>query len=326
MPINLNNLSFLELFIINTICYFDIFDYPLTLDEMHQYLFTGGMSGGDYTFEEIKDNLENNQKLKKVITTERGFYFLRNRNEIIETRLQRYNLADKKFKLVLRAMRFMKYVPFVKLVSVCNNLAFFNAKKESDIDLFIITGAKRIWLTRFILVLIIAALGLRPPKDKVQDKLCLSFYLSDDNMDIEKIRIAPDDIYLVYWLATLSPVYQRQGFYKKFIKANSWLNKYLPKWESKVVAYRYRVEDNKLNKFIYKTKEFVYGGFFGDLFEKIAKFIQIKKMSQKKKDLAVHNDTKVIIEDNMLKFHENDRRLEFLEKFEKKRQQIIEQI
>jgi len=320
------DLSFLELFIINTICYFDVFDYPLTLDEVHQYLYTGGMLGGEYSVEEIKDNLENNAKLKKIIATSRGFYFLTGREQIIDNRLNRYVLADKKFKLALRAIRFIKYLPFVKLVAVCNNLAFFNARKESDIDLFVITRNKRIWLARFFIVLIVAILGLRPPKTKVEDKLCLSFYISDENLNIAQTRIIPDDIYLIYWIATLFPNYQRENYYKKFIQANDWFKKYLPNFQAKEISYRYRAEDNWFNSFVYKSKEFFYSGFIGNIFEKLARFIQLKKMSQRKKDLAVHDDTKVIISDQILKFHENDRRLEFLAKFEKKVKEIIDKI
>jgi hypothetical protein len=322
----LKDLSFLELFIINTIVYFDIFDQPLTLAEIYNYLYTGGMSGGDCSLAELKDNLNNNDKLKKIITTKSGFYFLKNRQEIIETRLERYNLTDQKFKIAQKGLRMMKYIPFIKLIAVCNNLAYFNANKDSDIDLFIITRKKRIWLARFALVILIAILGLRPPKSKAKDKLCLSFYITEDDLDISKVKAAPDDIYLVYWLATLLPVYQREDFYNKLITNNNWLKKYLPNWQPNQIGYRYRVEDNKFNRFVYKSKEFVWGSFLGNPLEKLAKLTQLKKISQKKKDLAIHDDTRVIINDCMLKFHETDRRLEYLDKFEKKRKELIDQI
>jgi len=49
-------------------------------------------------------------------------------------------------------------------------------------------------------------------------------------------------------------------------------------------------------------------------------------MSQRKKDLAVAGDTRVIISDSILKFHDNDRRAEFQQKFEQKRQEVIDKI
>ncbi len=337
MPNDLSDLTFLELFIINTICYFDLFDYPLTINEIHQYFFTGGMVGGDYSLLEIEKELKKNYKLKKIITTKRGFYFLKGppshkasadkgREEIIKARLEHYTLADKKFKIALRAIKLFKFFPFIKLIAVCNSLAWANARKESDIDLFIITSKNRIWLVRFWSIVLITLLGLRPPKEKVEDKLCLSFYITEEKLDLSQIKISAEDIYLVFWLATLRPVYERDNFYEKLIKANSWLNNYLPNWQAQRFGYRYKIEDNKFNRFIYKVKEFFCKGFFGDWLEKIFKFIEFKLMSQKKKDLAVCDDTRVIITDSMLKFHDNDRRLEFMAEFEKKRKEIIDQI
>ena len=36
----------------------------------------------------------------------------------------------------------MQMLPFVRTVALCNSLSFYNAERESDIDLFIITEKK----------------------------------------------------------------------------------------------------------------------------------------------------------------------------------------
>jgi len=320
------NLNYLELFILNTLIYFDLFDYPLTLNEIYIYLFTGGMEGSSFSLAEIEECLKSSAKLKKIIATKRGFYFLKKRENTIKFRAERYNLADKKFKLALRAIKFFKFLPFIKLAAVCNNLAYGNAQKESDIDFFIITSKNRIWQTRFWAIILISLLGLRPPKNKAKDKICLSFHITEDNLDLSKIKISSEDIYLIFWLATLWPVYERDNFYAKFIEANSWLKKYLPNWQPVVSGLRRRIEDNWYNKFIYQVKEFFWGGFLGNWLENFLKQIQLKLMAQKKKDLAILGDNRVIISDSMLKFHENDRRLEFQDKFEKKRVELVKNL
>ncbi|MBD3359401.1 MAG: hypothetical protein GF365_01690 [Candidatus Buchananbacteria bacterium] len=320
------DLSFLELFIINTVAYFDVFDYPLTLLEIYNYLYTGGMSGADYSLPEIKDNLENNPKLKKIITSQSGFYFLKNRRQIIQTRLQQYNIADKKFKIALKAVKFLKFFPFIKLVAVCNNLAYFNARKQSDVDLFIITSKNRLYFSRFFITLLLSLMGIRRHGHKVTDRLCLSFYLTEDNLDLNQIKIVPDDIYLIYWLATLSPVYERDDFHNQFLQANNWFKQYLPNYQDKQVGHRYQVEDTKFSESIYKFKQLIWQGVLGNWLEKISKYIQHKKMSQSKRDISVREKNWVIINDQMLKFHENDRRLYYLQKFEAKRKELIEQL
>jgi hypothetical protein len=176
------NINYIELFIFNTLIYFDLFDYPLTLLEIHQYLYTGGMEGSSYTLLEIEDCLNNSENLKKIIGNKNGFYFIQSREKIIEMRQKRYVLAEYKFKLARRAIQIFKYLPFIKLVAVCNNLAYLNAKKDSDIDLFVIIAKNRLWLSRFFLIIIITLLGLRPPKEKAKDKICLSFYVTEDNI------------------------------------------------------------------------------------------------------------------------------------------------
>ncbi|MCX6740635.1 MAG: hypothetical protein NTZ49_05415 [Candidatus Parcubacteria bacterium] len=319
------NINYIEFFILNTVIYFDLFDYPLTSMEIHQYLYSGGMYGGNFSLAEIEDSLKNSPVLSKLLTAERGFYILNGRNNIIDLRLERYNLAAIKYKLAKRAVRIFKFLPFIKLIAVCNSLSFNNAREESDIDLFIITSKGRLWITRLALIIIITLLGLRPPKEKAKDKICLSFYAAEDNLDLSEIKIDKDDIYLDFWLATLQPIYQRENCYAKLIGANPWLQKYFPNFLAQEPGDRLRVSDTGFSKAIYKSKEYILRGVIGNWLEDKVKKIQRKLMSQRKKDMAVIGDKRVIITDSMLKFHETDRRLEYLEKFEKKRDSLLSQ-
>ena len=320
------DLNYFELFILNTIAYFDLFDYPLTLNEIYKNLYTGGMVGSAYSLLEIANELKTNPKLHKIIATARGFYFLKKREEIIQTRLARYTLDERKLKIAQRVIKILKYLPFIKLIAICNSLSYRNAKEDSDIDFFIITAKNRIWLVRLASIFLIAILGLRPPKNKVKDKICLSFFTTEENLDLAQIKIAADDIYLVYWLATLRPIYERDNFYEKFIEANLWFRKYLPNWQPVKLGITSRVEDSNFSRHIWQIREYIFGGLIGNWLENLAKKIQFKYMSQKKKDLAILKDNRVIISDTMLKFHENDRRTEYQARFEQKRKELIEKI
>jgi hypothetical protein len=100
----------------------------------------------------------------------------------------------------------------------------------------------------------------------------------------------------------------------------------LPNWQPIWPSLRRRIEDNRFNLFIYRCKEFVLNSIIGNWLENFLKQIQLKHMSQKKKDLAILEDKRVIISDTMLKFHESDRRLEYQEKFEKKRIELVENL
>ncbi len=322
----IKDLSFLELFVLNTIIYFDIFDYPLTVNEIYTNLYTGGMDVSPFSLVEIDSVLLQSEQLKKILATSCGFYFLKGRQEIIKTRLERYNLADRKFKIAMWAIWILKFLPFIKMIAVCNNLSYQNARAQSDIDFFIITAKNRLYFTRFFVTAAVSLMGIRRHGQKITNRICLSFYTTEEDMDFSKLPIAAEDVYLTFWLAMLWPSYVREDFYQKFLDKNIWLKKYLPNFTPIKISYRYRVDDRAFNKFIYQTRDFFYGGLFGDILEKILKKIQQKKMSQRKKDLAVVGDSKVIISDTMLKFHENDRRLQYLQEFEKKRLEIMNKL
>ena len=72
------DINYIELFILNTVTYFDLFDYPLTLSEIHHFLFTGGMKGGNFSLLEIEECLKTSENLQKFMTAQGGFYFLKN--------------------------------------------------------------------------------------------------------------------------------------------------------------------------------------------------------------------------------------------------------
>jgi DNA polymerase III sliding clamp (beta) subunit (PCNA family) len=54
--------------------------------------------------------------------------------------------------------------------------------------------------------------------------------------------------------------------------------------------------------------EFCLQGMFGNLIEKVSRCVQKKKMSFNLNSIQNEKDARVVIKDDMLKFHENDRR------------------
>lgn len=293
--------------ILKTLAYFDIFNYPLTKEELFRFLYNDSLENIEYP--EFINQLQHLEQLHHFQHRD-GLYFLPSREEIVADRQNKVKIMDKKLKIASRGIKKIASVPFVRAVFVCNTLSGPGLDDDSDIDVFIIVKNRRLWLTRLLVTLKLSFFRLRRTKHKIKNRICLSFYLSDYNLNLEKIAIK-DDIYLVYWLAQLIPFFDPENFYEILIGANKWVEKYLVNYSDS----RYQIADNKyfgrVIKFIKKTLEKMWTGGYGDLLEGQAKGIQQAKMKLNFGSVQNAGDTRVVINDKMLKFHEKDRRVEY---------------
>ncbi|MDP3043629.1 MAG: hypothetical protein Q8N21_04470 [bacterium] len=325
--------------IVETIAFFDLFDFPLTDFEVRQYI-------------DVKCELNdvqtvlNNKELHDFIEEKNGFYFLAGRREIIKTRQERRGYAQRKIKKAARVSKLFKLIPWIKMIAVGNIIGTDNLKDESDIDLFIITEPERIWLARFFCAGLAQLLGLRPKKNNTRDKICLSFFVSEEAMNLEKLMLdggkpSPSpralergrDVYFIYWLAGLKPVYNKAGIYEKFMEANGWIKEYLPNWQgpfchSRGLQHsRKRVGNpgvNRKNLFVPLTPGFPVklGMTVIKQLEQKAKKLQLELLPADLKKI-MNKDTRVVINDKILKLHSNDRREEYRRKWVSKIQGII---
>ncbi len=223
------------------------------------------------------------------------------------------------------------------MIAVGNYIPADNTKKNSDIDFFIITKKGRIWLARFFCATISKILGWRPTEKNKKDKICLTFFISEDNLNLKSIAL-DQDIYFYYWIATLYPLYNKDEIYEKFIKANDWIKRYLPNLDSSVIARNdIGATKQSRNNSVIARKSLSrrmagkqsqglqnkprdcfsrQGGIAMtlDFLENLAKKFQFKIMPKNLKQLANKN-TYVIINDKILKFHDQDRREEYRNRF-----------
>lgn len=219
-----------------------------------------------------------------------------------------YRIAQAKYKKAVKISRVLSLIPGLKMMAVCNSLSFNQAKSDSDIDLFIITAKNRIWTVRFFSLLLLELLRLRPAFNKTgdsKDKICLSFFISEDNLDLEKYKICVQDDYLSFWIRQLKPLYVENNIYAKFVQLNKWAFDKIS-WQN----YNYYIGNYKrrINKFLFKPLTNLFVTWFD---EKVYKCIQLKIMPDVIKDMACSWDSRVVISDNILKFHINDARLIF---------------
>jgi len=287
------------------LAYFDLFDYPLTLVELGRFRYRfPGDGAGTSAHADILDGLDT-----PAVGTRDGYYFLAGREAIVEVRKRRYRLAEKKFARARRIVRALRYLPSVRYAAVCNSLALSNADKESDIDLFIVVRHGFLWITRLFVAGMLAALRLRPTGASHADKVCLSFFLSERTLDLSRLALEPDDTYLRYWIATLVPLYDADGLHARLLGANAWVAERLP-GSGATDAGQQRA---------FAPPRFAFAAalpLFGAL-EPAARRFQMRMFPAEISGMA-NLDSRVLVSDDILKFHVNDRRAHFERLFREK--------
>ncbi|MEK7570413.1 MAG: hypothetical protein AAB515_03190 [Patescibacteria group bacterium] len=336
----------LEQAILRTVAYFDMFSYPLTAWEVWKWGFASviaspaaagrgnlvdtaqskiapaglGFAEGDggqvvvatprndnvYSYRAVEEGLVKSPLLQEKLQQQSGFYFLKGQQGIVATRQGRYRLALLKFGRAKKFARVLARLPFVRAVAVCNSLATSNARAESDIDVFIITSPGHVWTARLFAAGWAQLRKLRPQVGNRADKVCLSFFITQDVGDLRAVRNA-DDPYFTMWLATLVPLYDPQGLLEKLWQANPWAAAALPNAAPRAIAEQRRLRA----LFVQPMLEALVASAW---FERWAERFQQQRLPPALRTLA-NQDTRVVLNNTMLKFHDNDRRDEYARQF-----------
>jgi hypothetical protein len=207
--------------IIKTLVYGDLFDYPLTTNEIIQYLISNTKFSNKVVFKQLKILIDSKQ-----VYTDGEYFFLKNRKKIVNLRKDRGEWAKNKWEIAKRTANKLKVIPTIKMIGITGALAMNNCFEKEDIDLFIITSRNSLWLTRFLIIVANPFLGVkrRKPKDvDVKNKICFNLFLDEKHLEIK-----PQNLYLAHEIAQVKPVYSKSGVYEKFMKKNQWVKKYLP--------------------------------------------------------------------------------------------------
>ncbi|MFA5184448.1 MAG: hypothetical protein WC456_02865 [Patescibacteria group bacterium] len=282
----------LETAIIKVVAFFDLFEHPLTAYEIWKNIEQPA---------ELSEILTVLDKLPAALGCRNGFYFLAGREEIVTTRQKRHNYTDRKIKIARRFTKFFQLFPSVRMIAVANSIGQYNLRDESDIDFFIITAPGRLWLSRLYCTGLAKLLNSRPTPQAKRDKICLSFYISDDHLDISDLRLTGADPYFDYWRRHLVLLYNKKGTYEKFLSAN---------------GNRPAQADQERDKGQTARRSLM-------SLENLAKRLQLKIMPPALA-AAMNNSDGVVVNDSVLKLYQHDRRREFAEKYGQKINEIAE--
>ncbi|MFO0704827.1 MAG: hypothetical protein U0517_02495 [Candidatus Andersenbacteria bacterium] len=251
------------------------------------------------------------------LITQDGYYSLRGL-DAIEARQLRHKVSEYKWRRARRVARLLSLVPFVQAVSVVDSVALNKAKPQSDIDFFIVTTPGHLWAARMCATALTQALRLRRHGTHVRDRACLSFYATSDALALQNLSIAGGDLYLAQWVYLVSPLWQRAGFdlTQQLIQHNPWAAELFPQRATGTVSDRRTVEPGlaRLTRPFQWTLETLLAKRLGRWVETKLRTLQLRYMHKTLPTEIKNRSSHIVINDRMLKFHEQDRRTWFRER------------
>ena len=155
---------------------------------------------------------------------------------------------------------------------------------------------------------------MRRHGQKISGRFCLSFYISENNLDLSEITQTPYDIYLAYWFLGLKELISfDQKVWGNLLNANvMWLNRYFDKLE---LRREDRFKPAK-KSIISRVIEWICAGWLGDRLEGLLKWYFEGRAAKLAKLLP--ENASIVVSEHMQKFHNNDRRGLYRKNWEEK--------
>jgi hypothetical protein len=202
-----------ELAVLRSVTYAALFDYPLTLAQLHASLI-GVRADADT----VAAWWRTSDFLQAAIDHQDGLYFPTGRCDLLHTRARREALSRDLLDRDRRILSIVAGMPFVRMVALSGSLAHLNAEASADLDLFVITAPRRVWSVTLSLLVIARWFGWRR-------RLCLNYVISE-----AALRVEPADLYSANQIIHLRPVLGHEVF-ARFVDSNPFVREIYPNFE-----------------------------------------------------------------------------------------------
>ncbi|OGD83519.1 hypothetical protein A2572_03960 [Candidatus Collierbacteria bacterium RIFOXYD1_FULL_40_9] len=207
-----------------TYAYGKIFNYKRSLEEIYFWLI-GDKRISQKTF------------FKKISSKNKNFL---PKSKTNKNSLKKIELAKKELSWVLK-------FPLICFIGITGSVSANNAKKNDDIDIFIITTPHSLWLARPIFLLYLEIRGLRrkrsTPYSKQSDLICTNLWMDVLNLSVQK---KDRNLYTAHEVLLVLPIVNKNDTYQKFLVSNSWVKKYLANAYS-IISSKKRFKETNSN-------------------------------------------------------------------------------
>ncbi len=239
--------------ILRTLLYYDIFNHPLSPEEIFRLLPQNSIRR-----KEFKKSLNEFFEKDSSVFFKDGYYFIGKNEDYVKLRNERENYSRKCWSTARFVTHIIKRFPFVRGVFVTGTLSKNSSAPGSDLDFMVVTKANRLWICRTLLMLFKKIFLFNSHK-----YFCINYFISESSLEIEE-----KNIFTATEIVHIKSTFNTE-LMNRFLKANSWIKKYFP---------NYSEDDNYFNSsgfkvnnresFAVKIPEFLFSGKTGDRLDK----------------------------------------------------------
>jgi predicted nucleotidyltransferase len=276
--------------ILTALLYADIFDYPLTVRELVQWIPS----------QKAISPRVIHTKIQKLIKEHRigytpPFLYVSGHKKIIQLRIERLAASTDKLKKIRNTVKILRHIPTVMMIGVTGGLAVNNADNQDDIDLFVVTKRKTLWTTRFLVTVFmeLCSKRRRPMDNEVKNAVCLNMFLTAGVLQVPKKE---QGWYTAHEVLQMVPLWERSHMYTTYLHANRWARKW----------FRVRYEFQKQLQIPAYTSSNKHIKWY-QLLEQPLKHAQLWFMRKRR--------TTEVISDVVIRFHPKDARIWIRESF-----------
>ncbi len=238
--------------VIATVTYYDVMDFPVTAFEIWKHLITQDFDqmvcDRPCTLGDIVSLLATGQLDGKIVE-KNGFYSLVSREYLIAKRIQAEKVSVLKLKRMRRLARMLSFLPYLRMLGATGSLAMKNGTRESDWDMFVVLRSGKIWIGRTLLTGFLHCIGKRRHGKKIQDRACLNYFVTDDNLEI-----GTKDLFSAHEYRFLIPLLN-VSLFRKFELKNRWMLEYRPNFILTSIPHLFTVEEDIWRKSVQKKLE-----------------------------------------------------------------------
>jgi hypothetical protein len=199
-----------EMAIARTVIYASLFDYPLTLAQLHATLLES-----DLSIAGVSNTYRLSAALPRIVEHRDGFFFPAGRYDLVVERRQREARSRAFLHEHGRLLRLFCAMPFTRMIALSGSVAHLNLESDGDLDLFIVTRGRRVW-TVTVAVVVLAKLLHR------RRTLCANFVIADSRLALEQ-----QDVFTANQVIHLKPLIGGE-LYREFLIANPFVTRFYP--------------------------------------------------------------------------------------------------